>query len=126
VERTQKRAELQQILIDGIEFSDTSCLCGLEPRYIQANMKALQDVGLWGLPLYDISIIDALEKAAELKNLFLHSSSPPCRYGYKHPLPNNKRWRKMKLKGFKDNVGLCLGCLRSGRADVSLPCGIDH
>ena len=126
VERTQKRAELQQMFIDGIECRDTTCDCGLGARYIQANIKALQKLGLWGLPLYDISMIDALEKAAELRELSLHSSNSLCTYGYRHAQPNNRKWRKAKLKGFKDNVGLCLGCLRSGRADVSLPCGIDH
>ena len=125
-QRNQKRAELQQILLDGTQYEDYGCGCSLGGRYAQAHINSLQGLSLWGQPLFSLSVADGLEKAAELQDQSLHSPNEKCTCGFFHAKYQTKKSGEEKLKRVKEYTGWCLVCLEAAKACVSLPCGIEH
>ncbi len=87
-------------------------------------MQALRDNDLWGASLFDITLVEAIDKARKMVQPTLRHEDESCQFG--HEELQTKEARDSKLNDLTSSPGLCLDCVRSGYIDADLVCILNH
>ena len=112
--RTHVRVKVQEALLTEM----ASCYYG-STKGALGHMQVLLGDNLYaGGWLFMISIDSAIEKAGKM--------APPAACQDYHKKQQSKETLYSSLEKLRGSGGLCLGCVRSGNIDATLPCKLDH
>lgn len=99
--------------------------CGWSSKYAFAYIKDLDEKDLWPAALDRRSIVDAIAEAEFMPDPIPTEDSGNCQYDFKHSVPQYRRAREHTLGQLKDNLGLCLHCVRAGDGNAAT-CQVSH
>jgi hypothetical protein len=121
--RNQMRAELCQLLKDGIDFIGGCSSCGWGKNRSDKYKILLSEYG--PLKMLEVPISDIIKKmekvSCEDMERTYHSGSY---HGYYHEAPIHGKTLPGKLESIKKKVSICLDCVQS--SDAATPCRFQH
>ncbi|KAH7394023.1 hypothetical protein DE146DRAFT_790354 [Phaeosphaeria sp. MPI-PUGE-AT-0046c] len=119
--RSAARLQLATILIRGVGTEYRSCVhrCGWSSKYAFAYIQQLNKNNLGPEALIHQSIADAIAQAEYMPDPIPDEDSGTCQYAYKHRVPGYRKDREWPLEHFKNNLGLCLPCVRAGDGNAA-------
>ncbi|KAJ8071950.1 hypothetical protein OCU04_002254 [Sclerotinia nivalis] len=126
-QRSFARLELSEIFISGINKRTGMYVhkCGWTSKYAYAYLNLLRDKQLWRAKLLGLSISEAIEAAENMADPIPNERSITCSYECKHAPPEYRKGRCWSLERLKNNIGLCLQCVRSDSSNPQGYCNYD-
>ena len=116
-------SNFSKFCFDGLAYQPCAW-CDFAAQQTQLHMKVLHEANLWDLLKSNEAIGRAIWRAETMTIKLLPSQvgNHHCH----HQEPQTKCSRNAKLEDLKAASGLCLGCVRLGKADGGYPYNIEH
>jgi hypothetical protein len=136
--RTELRIRFEEIIMEGVWYTESDddgwryygqdrihIHCDWENRYTRAYIVLLRDADLFPFATSYMSISEAIDTLQSMGDVTIPDGDMDnC--SHEHIRPDYKEMRAENLDAFKNSIGLCLDCVKSGREKAVPDCRIQH